>query len=164
MSEEAKGPDMKSTITKDSLLWFIRESNRIEGILRECNPRELNASEAFLALPIITVADACALVDAYAPGAKLRDKLGMDVRVGRHFPSSGGPHIRLTLERFLLDIRDGAWSPFGAHKVYESIHPFMDGNGRSGRMIWLWQMQREGYDGSLGFLHKWYYQSLEAGR
>ncbi len=59
----------------------------------------------------------------------------------------------------------GALSPFEAHVAYEKSHPFMDGNGRSGRAIWAWMMQREGLDPySLQFLHRWYYQSLNAAR
>ena len=41
----------------------------------------------------------------------------------------------------------------------------MDGNGRSGRALWLWQMvNQHNYDMRLGFLHLWYYQSLQAGQ
>jgi len=39
----------------------------------------------------------------------------------------------------------------------------MDGNGRTGRAIWAWQMQRLGRDPfALPFLHRFYYQTLEA--
>jgi Fic family protein len=38
----------------------------------------------------------------------------------------------------------------------------MDGNGRSGRAIWLWQMLRQEGGAPLGFLHHFYYQTLEA--
>lgn len=45
------------------------------------------------------------------------------------------------------------------------LHPFMDGNGRTGRAVWAWAMQRDGQDPfALSFLHRFYYQTLEYSR
>ena len=40
----------------------------------------------------------------------------------------------------------------------------MDGNGRSGRILWAWQMIEHNINPglSLGFLHTFYYQALSA--
>lgn len=62
------------------------------------------------------------------------------------------------LER-TLKIASEIMSPFTTHLRYESIHPFSDGNGRSGRALWLWQMKGRA---PLGFLHQFYYQTLAA--
>ena len=157
-------------IADKTLIDFLAESNRIESITRSVTVDEIKAAESFLDLEILTVEDVCNLVNVFEPGAKLRDKPGMDVKVGDHVPMRGSSevdeHLRLILQRAVTT--GGIFShPFHTHQAYETLHPFMDGNGRSGRMIWLWQMKQQGkldYALKLGFLHAWYYQSLSEGR
>ena len=64
----------------------------------------------------------------------------------------------------ILDLQhllESSAAPYEAHKWFEALHPFTDGNGRTGRIYWLWQMQKMGLSTELGFLHTYYYQSLE---
>ena len=140
---------------------FIAESNRIEGITRAPTSAELIATEAFIGLPKITLVALKNLVATLQPNARLRDKLGLDVRVGNHYPPRGGPEIRERLQNLLNEIDVGCHSAYSAHLVYETLHPFTDGNGRSGRAIWLWQMKGRA---PLGFLHQFYYQTLQGDR
>ena len=126
---------------------------------------ETAAAEDFLALEEILVRDLCVFVGVTAPGAMLRNRPGMNVRVGPHLPPPGGDSVLRGLARLLERVNAGTIDPYEAHVRYETLHPFMDGNGRSGRILWLWQMVRiHGALPPLGFLHTWYYQSLQGAR
>jgi len=148
-----------------SLEDFVRESNRIEGILREPTVDEINAHLGLLALNKLTVQDILAFVEIVAPGKPLRNRAGMNVRVGGHVAPSGGRQIEINLMLLLAKVSKRAPfpTPHRAHCNYEALHPFMDGNGRSGRAIWLWMMG--GIENApLGFLHHFYYQTLSEQR
>lgn len=135
---------------------FVAESNLIEGIHRAPLHAEVEASRHFLSLETITIPDLEAFVEVCQPGARLRDKVGLNVRVGSYLPPAGSKKIRTGLQSILDGM--GNETPFETHIKYESLHPFTDGNGRSGRILWLWGM---GGNSPLGFLHKFYYQTLD---
>lgn len=142
------------------LIDFIRESNRIEGIGYP-TAKEISAHKNFLNLKMITIFDIKDFVYKVAK-AKIRNKSGMNVTVGSHFPPPGGPQIEYNLNNLLIRINIFEIDPYKAHCEYEKLHPFNDCNGRSGRAIWLWQMEKLYLDGlGLPFLHRFYYQSLE---
>ena len=142
------------------LISFIRESNRIEGIHREPTKAEIAAHEAMIDCQL-SLGDVVSFVAAVAPGMLLRDRAGMNVRVGDHIAPPGGPDIIRGLQ-FILDEARSYADPWRIHIAYEKLHPFMDGNGRSGRVIWLWQMLQleDPHVLRRGFLHTFYYQTL----
>lgn len=155
--DNAKAYDstMREQTTAFSLLDFVQESNRIEGIYRPPTAEEVVAHQTFLTVGP-TVASLTEFVSSVQPGARLRNEHGLDVVVGRYYPPPGGSHIECELERLLKNLT----GPYWTHQEYEALHPFTDGNGRSGRVLWLWAMG--GIDRApLGFLHHWYYQSLQ---
>jgi hypothetical protein len=156
--EQAMGIDDKR------LRAFVRESNMIEGITRKPTDKEVEAHREFLkAGP--SVAALVALVAVLQPDAELRDRPEVPgVQVGDHVAPSSGPMIRSRLEGILEMAPEPLASPYSVHVAYETLHPFTDGNGRSGRALWLWQMVQAGYRGQRAFLHQWYYQSLSGAR
>ena len=147
---------------------FVAESNRIEGI-DGVSPDDMKAHEELLALRELSVKDIERFVSLVQPNAILRRPVGLNVRVGNHIAPAGGPKIEPALSDILKSANNLMDSPaklgfdisYGAyvtHMDYENLHPFSDGNGRSGRAIWLWM--HKGYTGR-GFLYEWNKARLE---
>lgn len=143
------------------LIAFLTESLKIEGIHRPPSAKELAATTLFLDLKILRATDVYALQAVYAPEKPLRDKEGMNVQVGSYMPPFGGGAIPIRLACILDDINNGRKDPWRTHVEFEALHPFMDGNGRTGRTLWAYQMKECGQDPfALPFLHRFYYQTL----
>lgn len=140
---------------------FTRESNAIEGIYRDPLGHELQAHMDLLVAPVVDVDALVRFVGLVQGDAELRVRPGLNVRVGDHVAPPGGYAVRAALNELLERIRTRRVDAFDAHREYLHLHPFTDGNGRSSRVLWLWQVRRDGrhHDG-LSFLQAWYYQSL----
>ena len=75
----------------------------------------------------------------------------IQVRVGDYLPPAATKVPYLMAE--LLDWwneKSAKWSPVISaaivHYQFEAIHPFADGNGRTGRALALWELYRRGFD------------------
>jgi hypothetical protein len=149
----------------EDIFEFVRESNRIEGITREPTKEEIAATLELARVRRPCIDDLRAFVWVCAPGNVLRDKNGLNVRVGDHIAPSGGPEIRTRLDDLLARAAGPEADPWAIHVEYETLHPFTDGNGRSGRALWLNMMLRRGaYVPFRRFLHDFYYQTLSGVR
>lgn len=160
-----------AAVNREHLLTFIRESNVIENIKRRTKAIEVVAHREFLACDQISVHDLERFVERIG-GKPLRRTEGMNVSIvdrgsGRvlHAPPPGGPAVEGDLRELLIKAERGDHTPFETHCAYETLHPFLDGNGRSGRVLWAWQMLREGrMPFGISFLRAFYYQALQASR
>lgn len=164
------GLDLKAEYTRRLFERYQEESNRIEGI-QSVRPAEADSLLAFAELPELTVSDVTELAKLYTDGyGVLRNQPGMDVRVGDYHPPRGGPDIVDSLLKILFMANQGSCrSPkdaFNLHIAYETLHPLRDGNGRTGRALFLWQELKAGRDRALhlGFLQEWYFRTLECSR
>jgi Fic family protein len=73
------------------------------------------------------------------------------VRVGRYVPPPPEEVSGLMFELLTWWNKESArWSPALSsaivHYRFEAIHPFADGNGRTGRALALWELYRRGFD------------------
>lgn len=158
-----------------SICEFIKESNKIEGIYTKPDKKSFDAYYNFIELDAISISDLKEFVEVVQPDAALRDSVGslMNVRVGSYIAPPGGKEIAVELQA-ILDSVNAAFNKFpdevnnispvttyNTHLAYERLHPFTDGNGRSGRVLWLWMMLH--YEAYLApaFLKNWYYQTLQ---
>lgn len=73
------------------------------------------------------------------------------VRVGRHVPPPASEVSGLMFELLTWWNKEAAslspvLSSAIVHYQFEAIHPFADGNGRTGRALALWELYRRGFD------------------
>ena len=159
-------------LDKRAIERFLIESNQIEGIY-EASGKEVTKAQWFLQCETLNIAVLCKLLSTIQPDALLRNKLGRNVSVlgtgirQRYYPPKGGQKIGKELTLLLTEVSNYDIEPYETHLRYEKLHPFTDGNGRTGRLIWLWQML--GIEGTFPpylhtFLRTFYFQTLAASR
>lgn len=117
------------------LMYFLNESNGIEGIQRPVTDYENGAAEIFMALNILMVADVLNIANIFESKPRLRDQFGQNVTVGDYDAPNGGPDIRIDLEAILKDVNINKCHPIHYHKDFENLYPYSDCNGRSSRLV-----------------------------
>lgn len=159
-------PPHRQSVGQEPLERFVRESNAIESIFRDPTKEEIAATREFIEAEVITVDSMIQLVSVYQPGARIRAQNGMDVRVGTYIAPRGGSEIVTDLKDLLIAVQTKKLSPFETYMNYETLHPFQDGNGRSGRALWAWRLLRSETPHwfEWGFYRSFHYQVFPAWR
>jgi hypothetical protein len=163
-------PNMYKVVFRDVLVEFIRQSNHIEGIHRHVEPRELFVYEKLLTLPRqrVDLQLLQSFVSLIANGAPMRLRSDQNVTVGRHTPPKGGRMIGFQLQKMLELVQSESTTlPIYWHNLFLWLHPFLDGNGRAARAMWLRLQLTEDADfiirrlASMPLLQILYYDQLE---
>lgn len=145
-----------------ALIVFLRESLMIEGIHREPTADEIRATDRFMESFSMSVVALNALQAVYAPDKPIRDCAGMNVRVANYIAPPGGASLIKAYGKLVTKV-NGGMGPWDAHVAFEKLHPYLDGNGRTGRALWAWIMRGHGFNPfAISFLHRFYYQTLAA--
>lgn len=142
--------------TEHQVKEFIHQSNLIEDIndpqedeqsyiawlIINGEPKKLTHGIICKVQKVITLHD-----ERLSPGSRgyYRDLIGYEVQVGGYIAPSARmvPHL---MDNWILDYADPTkdFDPKLAHIRFEAIHPFADGNGRTGRMVLNWHRLRKG--------------------
>lgn len=48
------------------------------------------------------------------------------------------------MDEWIVRFNEMKLTPWELHKEFENVHPFIDGNGRSGRLLWAFDLLRRG--------------------
>lgn len=89
----------------------------------------------------------------------------LDVSVGSDKPPDWS-FVKQMMDDWIWISEKMEFGPWGMHVRFERIHPFVDGNGRSGRMLMWWQEVKRGMSPTLIAAEKrqLYYKALSGAR
>lgn len=152
---------------------LIKQSNLIEGI---DDPKEIKQSmyawDYLIEQPDLSHSVICKVQKVITlHQAELmphhrgyyRDMAQINVQVGRYTPPTYA-EVPALMEHWVAEYSQ--MTPWEAHVEFERIHPFVDGNGRTGRMLMWWdEIRRGGEPTMIEATKRWdYYTALNDGR
>lgn len=135
-------------MTDQATLDFLRESNAIEAVYDEQSLEDAKAAWAYLLKQYKLSREVLLECHKILMHRHLREAGSyryVQVYVGEHIPPA--PELVLPLMEDWFAMQGAASTEEGikaAHVRFETIHPFVDGNGRIGRMLLNWQRVKSG--------------------
>lgn len=171
MANKKIEPDMKT---------LFLESNKIEGFDEYGKDEQPMLDQTFVAWEFLrniaqgklTHADICKLHKILAIGQDNYPERLMPNEKG-YYRGIGGNNVNVyignrvgvapglvssMMDNWLLDYNENKIDPKTMHIRYERIHPFVDINGRTGRLLmWHQELQNEMYPTEVWYSHRWDY-------
>lgn len=164
---------MRTDFNSRKYATFVKESFKIEGIDLNLEQLQYQCDNLgnFLQTPL-SLNSLWSYVEGLYNGKgnpiKLRNVFGRNVRVGDYVAPPGGVALEEVLIGFLKYVSEDGYTPFWAYNIYEHLHPFTDGNGRSGRAIWLYICKTLYHPDTFmeilekGFLYMYHYEAIQS--
>jgi len=167
---------LKEKIQRVSLLKSSLYSARIEGNTLELDDVEVGDKKSQKKLEVFNIAQAIKYTDGHVRKGDLKKNILLQIHMrvlknlspdAGHFRSEASAifnqagvavympppasHVSMLLESLLSYVNSGAEkfppvAAFIAHLTFEKIHPFLDGNGRVGRLLIAAVLKAHGWD------------------
>lgn len=123
---------------------YLRESNAIEGVHDEAALSQAKEAWEYLKTQDTLTHETLKRVHELLLCNRQPDIAGeyrnVNVYVGNDTPPSPGA-LDKYMEKLLTIEVDSALAALQWHVKFEKIHPFEDGNGRVGRLVYLWHCE-----------------------
>jgi len=83
------------------------------------------------------------MINSNLPSTAIGTFRRVQVFVGNNIPPRAEV-LHYNMDDWQIAAKELTSNPWENHKLFEHIHPYLDGNGRTGRLLWAWDMLRRG--------------------
>lgn len=132
----------------NDILIFLRESNAIEGVYDEASVKEAKkAWDYIIRQDVLSIPGILKMHEILMKGKLPPPYLGAFRKCGVTIAGRPGANWELVpdlMNNWVLDATAPDADPMKMHITYEKIHPFVDGNGRTGRILFNWMRLKQG--------------------